>query len=551
MTNIDIAAVLKQADTALKNGDSEQAWALYEQVLKTEPESADANYALGTIAFQRDEFQKALQHFDQAAKTEPEAVDIACNFAMCLARVGNKIGALLQLQRASKYCGDDPEFCFRIADMSVRLGEPAAAISMLDRLSALLPRDQIVMASAEGQLGNMRDAVAILERLLEELPNDSDVAQRLSVAAANLRQYPLAISAYERFLRNTNATAIDYLRFADLLLIAQDVKRCEIAIKQAVDLGEDSGQAHVLRARVYRLNNELAKCEDAINSAIEREPLLGQAWIIRAELSDDESAKIHVNSLNESLDSCRPESVHPHQLALSYYALATLCEKCGDYAGASDALNKANHTQQSWFKRNGSDYKAELIESEFGSKKEDFTASVFDLPNAAISKSTTDPAPIFIVGLPRSGTTLVERILAQNNAVQSFGELESMEFVATEFARLQKTKALPAAEKISSEQWSELRKQYFAKIPECSSPILTDKMPHNFRHVGLILKLFPEARIIQMHRDKRDVSLSIYSHPFPAGHTYSTSFADIFDYYTQAEALMKYWSAQNSPRILE
>jgi hypothetical protein len=92
---------------------------------------------------------------------------------------------------------------------------------------------------------------------------------------------------------------------------------------------------------------------------------------------------------------------------------------------------------------------------------------------------------------------------------------------------------------------------YFAKLPKITKPILTDKLPHNFRHVGIIHKLFPEAKVIQLHRDIKDVSLSIYSRAFSAGHNYANRWPDLAHFYAESEKLMAHWSSMNSARILD
>jgi len=110
---------------------------------------------------------------------------------------------------------------------------------------------------------------------------------------------------------------------------------------------------------------------------------------------------------------------------------------------------------------------------------------------------------------------------------------------------------LPAPHLISPHQWSELRALYLEKLPEISKPIFTDKLPHNFRHVGIIHKLFPEARVVQLHRDPQDVCLSIYSRGFAAGHNYANRWPDLAHFHSECERLMAHWSSMNSPRIMD
>jgi hypothetical protein len=146
---------------------------------------------------------------------------------------------------------------------------------------------------------------------------------------------------------------------------------------------------------------------------------------------------------------------------------------------------------------------------------------------------------------------LVERIIGQNANVFNAGELEAMEYAAADFNQKISSGQLPAPDQISIQQWSALRDLYLEKLPEISKPIFTDKLPHNFRHVGLLHKLFPEARVIQLHRDPQDVCMSIYSRAFTSGHNHANRWEDLGHFYAESERLMAHWSSMNSSRILD
>lgn len=549
--------ILIKADAALQEGDESTAEALFKSALAQDSELASAHYALGTMAFQRRDFQAALTALNKAAELEPEAVDIAFNFASCLATVGDRLGALIQLQRATKHCQDDPVFVPRIAEMSIRLGEPAAAVTLLSRLGKLLPADQIILATAQGQLGNWREAVSILKWLNDAVPRDAEVADKLATAAGKLRDYPTAITAYGRYLQLVKPTALDYLRYADLLLIAQNADRCDQALDIAIDMGEDSPEVHILKARTARLKGDYEQVQKSLAMALELQPNHGQAWAIKAELAEPAELDAFVTELKTQLDNKQEiTKLNDRHQALLHYAMADMCDRNAMYEAASAALNDANEVQLAVQEMAKGDYKSEDIEKLVNRTIEEFNPAVFYADSAAtevgdIKPSGINPRPIFIVGMPRSGTTLVERILGQNNDVFSAGEQEALEFVSVDFRHQIKLGNLPQPGEVSTEQWSALHDMYFDKLPEISKPIFTDKMPHNFRSVGLILKMFPEAKIIQLHRSIQDVCLSVYSHPFGPGHNYANRIEDIAHFYSESERLMNHWSSIGDPRLLD
>jgi tetratricopeptide (TPR) repeat protein len=555
----DIEQIKIDADTAFNGGDFEAAEKLYQDLLELNPDSVSAHYAIGTIALKEKSLQKAVAHLDQAAQLEPEAVDIAFNLATGLYMSGNRLGALVQLQRGAKYCQDDPVFCSRIAEMSIRLGEPAAAITLMSRLKSLTPDQQIIMANAHGMLGSWRESVGILKHLNKSLPNDAVIAEKLSFALGQLRDYPAAISAFERHLRLITPKANDYLRFADILLIAQNAKRCDQALDQAQELGEDGVELYILRARTARLRGDYDAVHVALNDALKRQSNHGQVWSMMAEMANPDQLNELIQRLQGELAQEEEIAKLNHHLqALLNYALADMQEKNEDYSGAAKSLRRANKLQNVALAMTNASYSAPATEKQFDeliSNYDETSTKFVPVPESNDQSNTVDTGrditPIFIVGMVRSGTTLVERILGQNQQIFSAGEQEGMEFVASHYHHLMRKGQLPKPADLNGEQCQALRTMYLEKLPEMNKPIFTDKLPHNFRQVGLILKLFPQARIIQMHRNKPDVCLSIYSRPFSAGHNYATHWPDIDHFYSQAERLMGHWSSLNSAQILD
>ncbi len=546
-----VEKIISNADSALSMREYEQAERLYLEALALDENSASAHYGLGTIALNKNRLKRALISFERASSLEPEAADIAFNYGYALSLAGQKIEALIAFQRASKYCRDDPVFCGKLAEVFLSLKEPNAAIQMLARLNTLLPADQLLLAKAHGALNRWKEAINVLTRLSKERPNDALVLNELSIAAASHRDYTTAISSYEKYLEIVTPNANDYLRFSDLLLIAQLPDQCAKAIDSALELGEDGAEVYMLKAKVHRLNADYEQANQAIDEVLKRMPNHGQAWNIRSELAGEGQLSGYIATLTQEL--AKEEQVlalnHHHQ-ALLNYALAQMQERLKDYQAAAESFRRANGVQQSFLVRSSGAYDSSSNELYTDQTIEQFSQQVMSMPGA-LNTVREDLRPIFIVGVPRSGTTLVERILGQNSDVFNAGELEAIEFVATDFQYRQRSGKLPSVDQISPEQWHQLRSSYLEKIPDISTLYFTDKMPHNFRNVGLILKLFPEARVIQMHRAIKDVCLSIYCHAFSEGHNYATSWSSLEHFYNQSERLMKHWASLNSDRVLD
>ncbi|NND81133.1 MAG: tetratricopeptide repeat protein [Gammaproteobacteria bacterium] len=548
--NNDIENILSQAQARLESDDVTEAMQLFEQALEIDPDSTAALFGAGSGHMKAGQFDAALAFFLKARDLEPEAVDIAYNLARCHAETGDRYAALLELQRATQYCRDDPIFCPAIADLLVKLGESKGAIELLARLPQLTPTDQILLARAQSLGGNLQEAVQLLFRLSEEVPRDALVAKELATTAANLRDYSVAIMAFERYLKASTPKAADYLRFADLLFLSQQTDRCEQAIKLAIDHGEDGAELYALRSKIARLKGDYELAIQTSRQAIKRFERQGQAWSILAELAPDEDVESLIQNL-QALVSQAPAAagVNHHYEALLRYALAHLHERLEQYEASVSALRDANLIQKAQFMERNAAYQRDNTEQRIDDLIKNYGSDVIDLPSATPGQDGNSPAPIFIVGMPRSGTTLVERILGQSNQVTMGGELETMQLIATEYTKQVGLGKLPKPAKMNEQQWQGLRSAYLDKKPEPCKAFLTDKLPHNFLNVGLILKLFPEAKIIQLRRNLQDVCLSIYSQPFAQGHSYACDLQDCEHFYQQAERLMTHWNGLHSPQL--
>lgn len=229
------------------------------------------------------------------------------------------------------------------------------------------------------------------------------------------------------------------------------------------------------------------------------------------------------------------------------YAAAALLDSVERYDEAFEQARLAGILR-------GVRYQADAVESGIDRQIAYFTrAKIHDLPHATHGSEK----PMFIVGMPRSGTSLVEQILATHPSVHGAGELDWMFSVAT-----------AAMQKLSRDGWNDFP-QYFDRLSVESAnnlaeiylrPLLaldpqalriTDKMPLNFLHLGLIALLFPESRIIHCRRDPLDTCLSCFMTDFAGGNEFAYDLASLGHFYRQYERLMEHCKSALVIPILE
>jgi hypothetical protein len=163
-------------------------------------------------------------------------------------------------------------------------------------------------------------------------------------------------------------------------------------------------------------------------------------------------------------------------------------------------------------------------------------------------RAVEKPTPIFVVGMPRSGTTLLERILSAHPAIGGAGELPDISNMVYSLDRVNSGSKYPnVLEKISPDILKAYSKQYINRLRSYSSKTtyVIDKYPPNFLHIGLLKILFPRAKIIHIKRNPLDVAVSCFQSNFTIEHEWSFSFNGIAKFYTIYADIMEFWEETN------
>ncbi len=353
-------------------------------------------------------------------------------------------------------------------------------------------------------------AMAELERLLAADP--ADVAYRTTYAttAASLGDPARAVDLYRALIVDSPQSADLHLSLGHVLKTMGRTDEAIAAYRQAAVVRADFGDAYwsLANLKTYRFDD----AEIAAMQAVLARPVL------RAE------DRYHL---------C--------------FALGKALEDRAEYAASFAAFAEGNARKRAAIR-----YRPELIERNAEQQAAVCTAAFF---RARAGVGCPDPDPIFIVGLPRSGSTLLEQILASHSAVEGTMELSDLPRIVQQLQGREvdgQTPRYPAVlEELPAAEYQRLGRQYLdeTRVYRSGRPYFIDKMPNNFRHIGLIHLMLPNARIIDARREAMACCFSNLKQLFASGQEFTYSVDDIARYYRSYVALMAHWDAVLPGRI--
>lgn len=315
-----------------------------------------------------------------------------------------------------------------------------------------------------------------------------------------------------------------------------DAARC---YRRAVALTPDDPGCLYNLATALIATGQTKEAEGLLDRVITLNPGDGDAWQNRSTLRRQTPEANHVDGLLEAVARVRPG---PEEVALCY-ALAKEYEDLGEAGPSFD-----------WLKR-GADRRRSLLSYQVGADVAamEQIADVFDAGlMAQPAAGCADTGPIFVLGLPRSGTTLVDRIISSHSAVESLGEINDFALSLMRLAGnaagkgdlIRRSAALdPAA----------LGRAYIDSTAGygATAPMLIDKTPVNFLYIGLIARALPNARIVHLRRHPMDSGYALYKTLFRMGCPYSYDLKDIAAYMLAHRRLMDHWRTVLPGRVLD
>lgn len=317
----------------------------------------------------------------------------------------------------------------------------------------------------------------------------------------------------------------------------EDALRC---IRAALALAPDTPAIRYNLATHLIAAGRLGEAEAAFDRVIEQAPHDYDAYYNRATLRRQTPERNHVGELRRMLRAPHRTAMAPVQLN---YALAKELEDLGRDAESFEALKAGADLRRRSMRY---DVAGDVATMEAIART--FDAGWLE----AAGPGEAGEGPVFVLGLPRSGTTLTDRILSAHPEIESLGELNDFPLALTALCRHAGGKAglVEAAAKLEP---GALGRSYLERVSgrRSATRLFIDKAPANFLYIGLIAAALPQARIVHLRRDPMDNAYSLYKALFRMGYPYSYDFGDLAAYMQAKERLMAHWRSVLPGRIVE
>ena len=517
-----------------------EAEALYRRILAVAPEHAGCLHRLGGLALATGRCDLAITLVNRAIAVdnrEPVYFNTLGNAQFARGRLPE---AAALYRRALRLKPDYVGARYNLGNVLQALDRPAEALAAYEQVLALAPDHAEALNNLGAVLLALDRPEDALVRFRQAIALRRDYAEahfNLGTALQELGRRPEAVARYRRAIRLRPDYAEAQGRLGTVLLEQGQLEEATARLERAIQLDPAYAEAHNNLGSALLDQGRFDEAAVRFEQAIRLRPTYAEAYFNRAELPTYRPDAAERAALEALVADDGP--LPPAKAPFIHFALARALEEAGEPARAFQHLLTGNA-----LKRRQIGYDEAATHDLFRR-----IAAVFDADLFARRPNTGTPStiPIFVLGMPRSGSSLIEQILASHPLVQGGGELTTLVMVATGAAG-GRGRPLAYPEDIPALDDAALRRlggAYLADVPPLApgKTRLTDKMPYNFLTLGLIPLILPGARIIHTERDPADTCVSCFSKLFPFSQAFSYELGELGRYYRAYHTLMAHWRA--------
>ncbi len=532
--------LLLKANKLLKNGEIKEARQVYLSILEVFPKNVQAHNGLKELA-------KKVNKVNQInlSRAQLGPVINLINSGQIKKAIG-AINPLIQKYPNAPILFNLLGICFN----SISKFEDAIKMfAEATKINSNYAEAFYNLGSVQKKLGRFQEAIESYKRAIQITPNYLDAHNNLGNIYKDLGLLNDAIESYEWAISYGPKYAIAHINLASIYS-SYDLEKALHHYQEAISIEPNFPEAHYSLGTVF---SSLGQKDESMKSYEKALELRSDYVEAHNALSTIKKYKKNDPQIKQMKNLLKQANLMLSDKISLNFALAKASEDLENHKDFFKFLNEGNHLNKEKL-----NYSIDSDLEGISNIRNIFINSKGSTPKSNLKKGM--PRPIFIVGMPRSGTSLVEQIISSHTEVYGAGELD---FLSRSILKEIHTEVYGAGELdfLSKNVLKEIKpdnikkidsKEFFEKITNnyyrslssfnISEDIFTDKMPLNFRFIGFILSAFPEAKIVHLKRDPIATCWSIYKHYFKSnGNGYASNFDDLSSYYLMYKGLMDFW----------
>lgn len=524
---------------ALQGGQPQVGKEFIQLAISLDGENAKYQANLGAIHYSLQEFEEAEAAYRRATELEPEYGEAFLNLGIILKEQGKTDEAIQPLDRAVELRQRDPKPFALLAEILIKKDHYEQADSLAQAASRLGGSDTMTMASmarAMNGLGRPREAIPVARKLVDINPANPEFHLILARACLDSGIMSQSITSSKRAVYLSPDWYQAYISLSQALNGAARWDEALQAIDQGLTQDPENEDLIAQKANILEKKGHYTEAYQMVRPLIEdrtsyRVSALSTFITLAMRFGAERDAATLLELIRQK------KGLNQGTRCAVNFQAGDLNHALGNYDIAFQAYQTANELKPRI-------YDAQATGLSFRRIHEQFSSDFFErIPSSGLRTKR----PIFIVGMPRSGTSLVEQILASHPRVFGAGELDSIGSISRKLPRmLGSQNNFPlCVNELTSEVLEQAATEYLSRLdeldPSCAERV-TDKMPQNFLHLGLMAQMFPQATFIHIRRDPMDTCLSCYFQNFVAqGLTFAYNLEHLGHYYRLYQELMEHW----------
>jgi tetratricopeptide (TPR) repeat protein len=531
---IDAQEALQRGISFHQTGQLDEAIQWYRKVLDIQPKNIAAFCNIGVVLQSQGKLSEAIVSYKKAISIKPDYASAYSNLGYALQEQGELEEAVSSYKKAISINPDYADAYSNLGNTLKEQGKLEEAVSSYKKAISIKPD----YADAYSNLGNalkeqgkLEEAVSSYKKAISIKPDYAEVYYNLGHALKEQGRLEEAVSSYKKTISINPSLAEAYYNLGNIL---QDQEKSEEAVasyKKAISINPDYADAYSNLGNTLKNQGKLEEAVSSYKKAIAIKPDLAEAYYnlsTTKEFSD-------VSETQVMKDILKSAGTNNDKIFLNF-ALGKAMSDINNDSEAFKYFIAGNRLKRA-------DLVFDILDAAKTAKKfqKTFNKSFFESRKGFGCK---DKTPIFILGMPRSGSTLIEQILSSHPDVYGAGELSFIEHNILQKMSSNSVKMIPhTVSRFTSNDVSELCNKYIKQIREIEpkTKFIIDKMPDNYFYIGVIKLILPNAKIIHSVRSPEDTCLSIFRAKFTETHNYAYELSELGQYYRMYSELMAHW----------